>query len=194
MKWLFGNLLQAASPWLLQLIPGRGTLYLVLAAAVAGFGGGIYVTKKFWDASELIAINESVAKERGATADAFSASSAHLANLRTQQEKADATIDELRNELKKMPDCRVPRAAARVLNNAAVPATSTPSARLRPPAQAAEAGAPERETPGASPDGPECRVVVETCGWNYANICNPNAIQLEDVQRWYNDLRKRYNN
>lgn len=42
----------------------RFGVYLALGAAVAGFAGGVYVTKKFWDASELTAVNQAMAQQQ----------------------------------------------------------------------------------------------------------------------------------
>jgi hypothetical protein len=47
-----------------SLFTNRLGVYLALGAAVLGFAGGVYVTKKFWDASELLAVNEAMSLQQ----------------------------------------------------------------------------------------------------------------------------------
>lgn len=54
---LVGAIAAPAVPALLGgFLTNRTTLWIALAAALAGAAGGVYVTKKFWDASEKAAV------------------------------------------------------------------------------------------------------------------------------------------
>lgn len=54
---LIGAIAAPAVPALLGgFLTNRTTLWIALAAALAGAAGGVYVTKKFWDASEKAAV------------------------------------------------------------------------------------------------------------------------------------------
>lgn len=100
----------------------------------------------------------------------------HLADARKQQERANAIQTQLRKAAKELASCRVSPRVVRLLNDAAVPQPA-----------AAPSGAVTAPAPAES----DCAVVVESAAKNYSEVCLPNAQQLESLQRWYNDLRKR---
>lgn len=101
---------------------------------------------------------------------------AHLAETRKQKDRADAIQAQLKRSTTELLACRVSADTVRLLNDSAVPEP---------------APAPGGTGPAPAPVETNCAVVVESAARNYSEVCIPNAQQLEALQRWYNDLRKR---
>lgn len=100
----------------------------------------------------------------------------HLADARKQKDRADAIQTRLRAASKELARCRVSPDVVRLLNDSSLP---------QPPA------APGGTVPTPTPAASDCAVVVESAAKNYGEVCLPNAQQLEALQRWYNELRKK---
>lgn len=181
MTWL----LKLLGPLALELLPGRGTVYLLLGALVGGFGGGVYVTKKFWDASEVTAVNEARAAEQDAVRMGDEHSKGVLDRARQRKETNDAKLDDLRRRLARAPRCNVP-VPADWLRNDRLPATPPDPRRAR------SADAPVDPAADPDPVAPAADVVL-TCERNRTDVYQPEADERAAIRAWYEDLRRRYN-
>lgn len=94
----------------------------------------------------------------------------YLDNMHAQQEKAHALP-----KITLAHDCVVPAAVVGVLNDA-----------QRLPGDAGTG-------PGPSAAGPQadssCAAELDICKRNYAEVCQPNAMQLTEIQQRWNDVR-----
>lgn len=182
------NLL-ALIPGLGALIPGRATVYIILAVAASSFLGGYWVKGKFEAAKQLEAVNRARIVER----DAQSAMNAEAAKVRTALEKinarSDSTLRALRAQFRNLPACPVPDAAVRLLDGVDLPAD--PGARPGdPPGPAAVAPDPAR---GGLRPPVDAGAVFENCAWNRMNVCEHNAELLKGCIAAYDAVRRRYN-
>lgn len=182
------NVLNLIGPFFGAIIPGRGTVYLLLGALVFGFGGGVYVTKKFWDASEVTAVNEARVKEQDAVLLGDGHSKGVLDRARQRKGENDAIRNDLERRLASAPACTVPVPRQRVRNPGMPPASPDPgrarsaNPRLDP--------VPDPADPGPVADA---RDVVRTCELNRTDAYQPEADERQALRDWYNDLRKRFN-
>lgn len=193
-----------------------------LALAATFFAGEMH-ERAAWQAKGRVAVAAARATEGAGAAIANTAERDALAAERDRREKADAEIIDLRARLAKQPRCPVPRATVRMLDGARVPATAGAAALAGAAAAgvagyagdggpgprpngplAGGAGSPpegkgtlEAEQAGvvsaAAPDTVDATAVLENCAWNRLNVAEPNAAQVEELQRFYNALRTRYN-
>jgi len=112
-----------------------------------------------------------------------------------QLEKAHEELDLLRAQFKRLPRCPVPRDVVRMLdgNRAGLPATAAVAAK---PGTTAEAVAPDtghRTAAAAAAETVDAAAVMENCAWNRLNVAEPNAAQVEEIQRFYEGLRTKFN-
>jgi hypothetical protein len=188
MGWLAGAAAKVAGaislkPWLLA----AAAAAVVALTGFAGYAGMRY-ERAGWLTAQLKAVERARATERAGAAIANVAEAEALAAERKQREKADETIDKLRRELARKPArCPVSRAAQRLLDGVGEPAAPRAAAGAEAETKAVAADA------DAGGGGVECTVVVENCAWNRLNVCEPNAQQVEGLQRFYDKLRERYN-
>lgn len=178
-------------------------------ALLATFYAGKLHERSGWEARRAESFQTARNVERDANDISNKAERAALAAEKIQREKADAEIIELRTQLAKQPRCPVPRNVVRLLDGTRVPATAgaaaepgraaedvarntgdadraAGSAAVRPLPQPSPASAGVSETVDAS-------AVIENCAHNRLMVCEPNAVQLEAIQRFYTDLRHRFN-
>lgn len=98
----------------------------------------------------------------------------YTAAIKTQTEKAYA-----QPKIVLQRDCAVPAAAVRVLNDAAsMPGDARPAAGPEKPAAIADA---------------TCAAELELARRNYAEVCVPNAIQLQAIQAEWQTVREAMN-
>lgn len=169
----------------LSFIPGPWLVWIRIGLYVACFGAGLWTAHKFHQAEQARAVNEARAAERDVVAIGNSAERVYLERMRKQKEQADATLSQLRRRLARAPRCDVPVPVDFMREPAGV------SGAAGDPAGARSAGPPV----AADLAGPvaDCRAVVETCSRNKADVCDPNAEQLDALRAWYRDVRERYN-
>ncbi len=177
------NLLNFLGPILSTIVPARGTVYLLLAALASGFAGGVWITKKFWDASEVTAVNEARAEERDATLLGNGADKGVLDRARQRREINDAIRQDLERRLAHAPRCPVP-VPAEWLSGGELPRPPRDPGRPRPTD-------PDLDTPA----GPiaDARDVVRTCERNRTEVYQPEADERQAIRDWYNALRERFN-
>lgn len=182
------NLLQLLN--LTGIIPSPITVYLMLGiAAGSAFGGG-WVVYKFWQASEVTAVNLARAKERDAVMLGNEHEKGVLERARIRKEQTDALIEDLRLRLANGTYCNTPIPPAWVRQHDQLPRTPPDTRRPRP------ADPPVAAAPRSAPDpGPQAdsRDVVLTCERNRIEVYQPEADERASLRAWYNDLRKRYN-
>lgn len=172
-------------PGLAGIIPGSITVYLMLAIAAGSFAGGGWVVWKFWQASEVTAVNEARATERDAVLIGNQHERGVLDRARERKEKTDEAIADLQARLDGVKPCPVP-----------VPAAWLPDHSL--PRAAADPARPRPADPPVDPaagDGPvaDARDVVLTCERNRLEVYEPEADERAALRAWYTDLRARYN-
>lgn len=169
-------------PWLASFIPSRWTVYLLLLFTLAGFSGGVWVTRKFEAARQISAVNSARNTERAAALLGNQADTVYLNQLRKDKETNDAKIADLRRRLAAAPGYMVP----------------VPHDWLRQPpgllGAAASAGSPGPAAAGMdSAPGPVASSadVVETCERNRLEVMEPNAEQLRALQSWYKKIEQK---
>lgn len=161
---------------------------LALALA-ATFYAGKQHERSGWESRRADQTEAARKTERAGVAIANTAGADHNADLKQQLEKAHAELATLRAALPTVPDCRVPRRVVRLLDGQRMSATAGSAGQLAP------APAPVATDPGAAEktDAVECRVVIDSCANNRVNVCEPNALQVEGLQRFYEQLQRQYN-
>lgn len=174
---------------------GLGTLQMtaiaVAVSLVVGFGSGWKVKAALVDQARLAALEEARATERAGVAIAGQADVRYIDRLHEQAGAANARAAAFQSALEanreQLARCRVNSDLLGLLNAGTAEPAAGPAGEPGPAAAPAEAGAP---APGA---GTSCEAVIETYRWNIDNVIVPNAIQLMELQRFYRDLRKRFN-
>lgn len=160
------------------MIPNIGHLAIAL---IVGFGAGFYTQYKFGKADRVDAVQEVRKVERDVDTISNTAGTGHLDRLRKEKDDAESKLRVLRKRLAESDArCDVPVPPEWVRDPAGVPPAAGNPTGPQQPAPPVEAVA-------------DCRVVVESCEANRLEVCQPNASQLEDLQRWYRDLRDRVN-
>ena len=162
-----------------------GTAYLIAAAFVAG----AYSTYKVMDwkqrAEEADVIKISREIERGGTAVANQADKDYIVRLTKQKESSDARAEKFRRALEiagnSLRNCSVSPDIVRLLNERR-DTESAPRVAAKP-----EPAAPQVEA------GSNCAAVLETYRWNIDNVVEPNRLQVEGLQKFYNDVRTKFN-
>lgn len=167
--------------FLLGLIPGRGTVYLLLMITVLSFVSGFYVKGKFEDAKLVMAVNEARAQERDAALIGNESDRKYLSTLRQREKDANVKLNALRRRLASVPACPVPVTPG-LRDGFDVPATAPDARRARP------AGEGVDSSPVA-----DARDVVLTCERNRLEVHEPNAEQIKAMREWYRGIRERLN-
>jgi hypothetical protein len=141
-------------------------LALVLASVLSGYAYGVHVTE-LAQAGQLATVTQAArTTETELQHSENKASTAYLARTEFIQEKAHALP-----KITLASDCRVPAAVSRVLNSAQRVSTD---ANARP-----EPGAASEEADST------CAAELDIAKRNYAEVCEPNAAQLTELQvRW----------
>lgn len=180
----------------------RGSLSLALGVALVVMS---LVLLALWQGSVLRGVRQDlkVANQRAdQAAQALSMERAQrdLANravlnltnqLDAQQENADAVLASLRRALQGTDDVRLPGRAGRVLRDIAkpvVPAVAAAPARAGEAAAQADPAAGDRAAPAAQ-DSVSCGAVAEWAAENMELVLKPNAIQLKELQAFYEEQR-----
>lgn len=162
------------------IIPSPITVYILLGAMAASAAGGGWVVYKFWQASEVTAVNEARAAEHDAVLLGNDHSKGVLDRARDRKAKNEKTIRDLRRRLAAQPGCTV-----------AVPGEWLRGDESLPGA----AGNTRRARPADAPVDPvaDARDVVLTCELNRTDVYQPEADERAAIRAWYNDLRRRLN-
>jgi len=167
------------------MIPIPGTAYLLAAAFIAGAFTTYKVMDWKQDAEELRAVKISRELERGGVVIANKADKEYIAKLTAQKEKADARAEKFKAAMeisaKALSKCAVRPELVSLLNepregNAAAGITVKP----KPTTPQVEASS-------------NCALVLETYHWNIDNVIEPNRLQVEGLQKFYNDVRQKFN-
>jgi hypothetical protein len=116
----------------------------------------------------------------------------YLTRLEEQERVTDGLREELQAALGKSAECPVSVRVVRVLDRATSsprdpPRVEQPSPPPVPPRETRPEPEPEPEP--SSTAGAE----LEICRKNYVEVCVPNALQLQALQEWYEELRKQRN-
>ena len=170
------------------MIPIPGTAYLLLAAFTAGAVGTYKVMDWKQRAEEATAIKISREIERGGVAVANQADKDYISRLTKQKESADARAEKFRKALdvagNSLRKCAVSPELVRLLNESRDEVAAARAATKPQPAT------PQAE---ASSNGSNCAAVLETYQWNIDNVVEPNRLQVEGLQKFYNDVREKFN-
>lgn len=159
--------------------------YLYAGVFLAGLVAGGYGVQTWHKAQRVDAVDKARTTERAGATLANQAQVRHLERLVELREHAERNagafrraLDETNAELRA---CRVSGAVVRLLDDAGDPGA---------------AGVPGGAVPArpdvAPPRDSTADVELETCRRNYAEVCVPNARQLNDLIDWYERLRRRY--
>ncbi len=168
-------------------------LVAVAIAAAAIFFAGKFHERAAWESKTVEAVEAARGTERDGSAIANSADAQYLALTQQHLEEANAELFKLREQLASVPDCRVPVAVVRLSDGTGVPATARPAGKPETKTAPVAADAGHRDPTESETATVECRAVIENCAVNRVTVCEPNALQLQGVQDFYEALRKRYN-
>lgn len=167
---------------------GVGLFLGVLLLSVDFYAGKLH-ERAGWESRRVKQVQTARKTERDGAAIANKAEADHQDKVKQQEGKANAELPALRNALPSVPDCRVPRRVIRLLDGQRMPAAPGSAAQPQAKAPAMEAGTGDDKLA----DTVECRVVIDHCAVNRLTVCEPNAQQLEDLQQFYENLKRRYN-
>ncbi|WP_418131462.1 hypothetical protein [Variovorax sp. 278MFTsu5.1] len=111
--------------------------------------------------------------------------------LDAQRENADATLAALSGALRDLPDVRLPRRVGGVLRNVVKPEPAAGAATTSSRAGEAASQADATARGGATDeDGSvSCKAVAVWAAENIELVLKPNALQLEAIQRFYEEQR-----
>jgi hypothetical protein len=169
---------------------GMAMIGLAIALAATFYAGKLH-ERSGWESRRADQVEAARATEQAGVAIANTAGADHSADLKQQLEKANAELATLRAALPTVPDCRVPRRVVRMLDGQRMPKAAGSAGKPAP------AAAPMATDPGAAAEEVaetvECRVVIDSCANNRVNVCEPNALQVEGLQRFYERLQRQYN-
>jgi len=173
-------------PGLAGIIPSPITIYIMLAIAAGSFAGGGWVVWKFWQASEVTAVNEARATERDAVLIGNQHERGVLDRARQREVRKNEAIEDLRRRLAGRKPCPVPVPADWLPVHPSLPGTATDPARPRPA---------DPPLDPAAGDGPlaDARDLVLTCERNRLEVYEPEADERAALRAWYSDLRARFN-
>lgn len=161
-----------------------GTPYLLLGAFVGGLASGGYGVHTWYKAQRVEAIQEARKTEREGVKTANQADVRYIDRLHTNTEIANARAEKFQAAFKTAANslrrCAVSPELVRLLNDTGEKPATGPAAKPKPAAPDAEAGS-------------NCAAVVETYRWNQDNVIEPNRIQVEELQRFYRDVQKKFN-
>lgn len=188
MSWVL-QLLARLGPGLLgslrAFIPSAGTAYLILALCASSAAAGGWAVYKFWQASEVEAVNDARHQERTAAAVGLAHEKLALLRAEERQETAREKIEALERRLARVKPCPV-----------AVPADWLRDHRPVPRAAADPAGARPADPPlDPAPAGPtaDARDAVLTCERNRLEVYQAEADERQQLRDWYRDLCRERN-
>ena len=170
----------------------------VLLSLVSAFYSGKIHERAAWEARKAESFQTARNVERDAAAMANAAESHALKTALAQKEKADAELTELRAQLALAPRCPVARATVRLLDgaprvSAVAGAAALAGAAAPPVAGNAAATITSAGNEDRSAETVDASEVLENCAWNRLNVAERNAAQIEQLQAFYQRLRKTYN-
>ena len=144
------------------------------AVAIGGYWKGGKDERADWIEKQAKAAEQARETEQEITRMNNRATSAYLARVIRQQEKARALP-----KITLPADCAVPAASGGVLNDAQrLPEDAGPGPDYRPAAPAIDS---------------TCAAELDICKRNYAESCVPNAEQLKEVQQRWKDVQRLIN-
>lgn len=162
-----------------------GTPYLLLGAFLGGLGAGGYGVHTWYQAKRVNALEAARTVERAGVRTAHQADIRYIDRLHEQKGIADARADKFQKAFNMAADslrrCAVSPELVRLLNES----------REKP--VAGVAAKPESAPSDAQAGSSDCAAVVETYQWNIDNVVVPNQIQIQELQRFYWELRQRFN-
>lgn len=160
--------------------------YLYLAVFVAGLAGGGYGVHTWYKAQRVEAIQDARVTERDGARLGNQADVRYLDRMLEQRAHAETNATAYERALNEanleLAYCRVDVRTLGVLNAAGAAEPAGAAGSAGPGAAPAEAA---RDSTAAAE--------LDVCRANYAEVCVPNAEQLRRLQRWYLDLRERFN-
>ena len=166
------------------MIPIPGTPWLLLGAFVGGLAGGGYGVHTWYKAQRVEAIQEARTLEREGVRTAVQADVRYIDRLHANTEKANARAEKFQAAFALATDslqrCAVSSDLLRLLNESGEKPAPGPTGKLEPAPPAVEAGS-------------DCAAVIDTYRWNQDNVIEPNRIHVEELQRFYRDVQKRFN-
>lgn len=177
MSAILARLVGFLGPWL-------STPALCAYAFAAGAAASAYGSHVWHKAQRVDAIEKARETERLGVRQAHQADVRYVDRIMEQRDKANAKAAEFKKSFLLASDtlrtCLVNPTLLGLLNDGRGGAvTGMPAEPMR--------GAPKVEA------GSNCAAVIETEQWNKENVVIPNAIQLEELQRFYNEQRRLFN-
>lgn len=166
------------------MIPIPRTPYLLLGAFVGGLLSGGYGVHTWYKAQSVKAIQEARKVEREVVRIGHQADIRYIDRLHANTERANARADKFQAVFKIAADslqrCAVAPDLLRLLNDTGEKPAPGSAAKPEPAAKETEAGS-------------NCASVIETYRWNQDNVIEPNRLQVEELQRFYRDVQKKFN-
>lgn len=177
MNALLGRLAGFLGPWL-------STPALCAYTFAAGLTAGGYGVHTWYKAQRVDAIESARTTERAGVSKANQADVRYVDRIMEQRDKANANAAKWEKAFNTAADslrhCAVGPDLLRLFNDGrSAPTAGTPGAP-GPAAVEAEAGS-------------NCAAVIATEQWNKENVVIPNSIQIEELQRFYNEQRRLFN-
>lgn len=175
------------------MIPIPPSLYVTAAAFVAGLASGGYGVHTWYKAQRVEALQQARTLERDGVRIANQADVRYIDRIFQQREAAHARATRFETAFRQAADglraCRVGPDLLGLLNDTGEKPPAGPAAQPKPAATAAQT-----DPKGASgAGGTDCAAVVETYRWNIDNVIVPNQLQIEELQRFYRDLQRKFN-
>lgn len=166
------------------MIPIPGTAYLLAGAFLGGLAAGGYGVHTWYKAQRTDAILEARKVERAGVRVAVQADVRYIDRLHANTEAANAKADKFKkafdlaaNSLRR---CAVSPDLLRLLNDTGEKPVAGSARKPEPAAEKTQAGS-------------DCAEVLATYKWNIDNVIVPNAIQIEELQRFYLDVQRKFN-
>jgi len=167
---------------------GMAMIGLALAL-IATFYAGKMQERSGWESRRADQVQEARVTERAGVDIANTAGTDHTVELKQQLEKANAELEKLRTALPTVGNCPVPRNVVSLLDGKRVPGAAGSTGKPKQPATPVE-DIPGDQAPGETV---QCSAVIDHCAVNRVTVCEPNALQIEALQRFYEDLKRKYN-
>lgn len=157
---------------------------MLLGAFVGGLISGGYGVHTWYKAQRVEAIQEARKLEREGVKTATQADIRYIDRLHENTEKANARAKLFQAAFTTAADslrgCAVAPDLLRLLNETGEKPAAGPAAKPGAASANAEAGS-------------NCAAVIETYEWNKNNVILPNAIQIEELQKFYRDVQRKFN-
>ncbi len=167
------------------MLPLPGTPYLLLGAFLGGLAAGSYGVHTWYQAQRVDALNEARKVERAGVKAASQADIRYIDRLHEQRRVADERAAKFQAAFNLAADslrrCAVSPDVLRLLNEPREKPVAGLATESQPAAASTQAGSSD------------CAAVVETYQWNIDNVIEPNRIQIQELQRFYWELRQRFN-